>query len=96
LLFETICTSNNNNDCTITKVRGDLIRILGTLAKKRNKFDFVLIETTGLADPAPVAQSFFVDDEVRNAYYLDAILTMVVLLLYVLHFNLLRLIVNTC
>lgn len=54
-----------------------MIRILGTLAKKRNKFDFVVIETTGLADPAPVAQSFFVDDDVRASYYLDAIVTVV-------------------
>lgn len=66
-----------NNGCICCTVRGDLIRILGSLAKKRNKFDMVLIETTGLADPAPVAQSFFVDDDIRASYELDAIVTLV-------------------
>jgi G3E family GTPase len=46
-------------------VRGDLIRILGNLMKRRDKFDYILIETTGLADPGPVAQTFFVDDEMQ-------------------------------
>jgi G3E family GTPase len=66
-----------NNGCICCTVRGDLIRILGTLAKNRSKFDMVLIETTGLADPAPVAQTFFVDDDIAASYYLDAIVTMV-------------------
>src|ERR671934_2733826 len=55
-----------NNGCICCTVRGDLIRILGQLMKRRDKFDYVLIETTGLADPAPVAQTFFMDDEMRE------------------------------
>ena len=51
-----------NNGCICCTVRGDLIRILGNLMKRKNKFDYIMIETTGLADPAPVAQTFFVDD----------------------------------
>lgn len=66
-----------NNGCICCTVRGDLIRILGNLMKRRSKFDYVLIETTGLADPAPVAQTFFVDDEIREAFKLDGIVTMV-------------------
>ncbi len=70
-----------NNGCICCTVRGDLIRILGELhAKKRAgslKFDRVIIETTGLADPAPVAQTFFVDDEISSQYLLDAVVTMV-------------------
>ena len=66
-----------NNGCICCTVRGDLIRILGNLMKRKDRFDAVLIETTGLADPAPVAQTFFVDEEVRAAFRLDAIVTMV-------------------
>ena len=66
-----------NNGCICCTVRGDLIRILGNLMKRRDKFDHILVETTGLADPAPVAQTFFVDDEVRSQLALDAIITMV-------------------
>jgi len=66
-----------NNGCICCTVRGDLIRILGTLAKRRNKFDRVLIETTGMANPGPVAQTFFVDDDVRELYALDGIVTLV-------------------
>jgi G3E family GTPase len=66
-----------NNGCICCTVRGDLIRILGSLAKKKNKFDLVLIETTGLADPAPVCQSFFVDPDIQSHYILDAVVTMV-------------------
>jgi G3E family GTPase len=66
-----------NNGCICCTVRGDLIRILAALAKRRDRFDRVLIETTGLADPAPVAQTFFVDDEIRQMYALDAIITVV-------------------
>ena len=66
-----------NNGCICCTVRGDLIRILGNLMKRKNKFDYILIETTGLADPAPVAQTFFVDDEIREAFRLDAIVTLI-------------------
>ncbi len=66
-----------NNGCICCTVRGDLIRILGGLMKRRTKFDGIIIETTGLADPAPVAQTFFVDDGVRARTRLDAIVTVV-------------------
>ena len=66
-----------NNGCICCTVRGDLIRILGNLMKRRDKFDYILIETTGLADPAPVAQTFFVDDEVQDSLELDGIVTLV-------------------
>ena len=70
-----------NNGCICCTVRGDLVRILGELAAKKDAgtlhFDRVVIETTGLADPAPVAQTFFVDDEISQKYLLDAIVTMV-------------------
>ncbi len=64
-----------NNGCICCTVRGDLIRILGNLQKRQSKFDAIIIETTGLADPAPVAQTFFVDDEVRSWTTLDAVVT---------------------
>lgn len=66
-----------NNGCICCTVRGDLIRILGALMRRRDRFDQILIETTGLADPAPVAQTFFVDDEIRERLRLDAIVTVV-------------------
>jgi G3E family GTPase len=66
-----------NNGCICCSVRGDLIRILGGLMKRRNRFDGILIETTGLADPAPVAQTFFVDADVRRRTALDSIITVV-------------------
>lgn len=66
-----------NNGCICCTVRGDLIRILGNLLKRRSRFDFIIIETTGLADPAPVAQTFFVDDELKEHFRLDAIVTVV-------------------
>ncbi len=66
-----------NNGCICCTVRGDLIRILANLMKRKGKFDAILVETTGLADPAPVAQTFFVDDEVRAKTKLDAIVTVV-------------------
>jgi G3E family GTPase len=66
-----------NNGCICCTVRGDLIRILGNLMKRKDRFDQVLIETTGLADPAPVAQTFFVDDEMASQLRLDAIVTVV-------------------
>jgi len=70
-----------NNGCICCTVRGDLIRILGELKAKRDggqlKFDRVVIETTGMADPGPVAQTFFTDEEIGNYYLLDSILTVV-------------------
>ena len=70
-----------SNGCVCCTVRGDLIVALGTLAQKRNagelNFDHVVIETTGLANPGPVAQTFFMDDEVATHYLLDAIVTVV-------------------
>jgi G3E family GTPase len=70
-LFET------NNGCICCTVRGDLIRILGQLMKRRDRFDHILIETTGMADPGPVAQTFFLDDALKDQFSLDAIVTMV-------------------
>jgi G3E family GTPase len=66
-----------NNGCICCTVRGDLIRILGALMRRKDRFDAVLIETTGLADPAPVAQTFFMDDALRTQLRLDAIITVV-------------------
>lgn len=66
-----------NNGCICCTVRGDLIRILGNLMKRRDRFDYILLESTGLADPGPVAQTFFMDDEVREHLRLDAIVTLV-------------------
>ncbi len=64
-----------NNGCICCTVRGDLIRIVEGLLKRKGKFDAILVETTGLADPAPVAQTFFVDADVRGAAQLDAVVT---------------------
>src|SRR6186997_1391205 len=70
-----------NNGCLCCTVRGDLVRILGDLGKKRRqgklKFDRVIIETTGLANPGPVAQTFFMDEEIHDQYLLDAVVTVV-------------------
>jgi G3E family GTPase len=66
-----------NNGCICCTVRGDLIRIIGNLMQRRDKFDRLVIETTGLADPAPVIQTFFVDDDVQALTHLDAVVTMV-------------------
>jgi G3E family GTPase len=70
-----------NNGCICCTVRGDLIRILGDLAERRSRgevqFDRVIIETTGMADPGPVAQTFFVDEDIAERYLLDAIITVV-------------------
>ena len=70
-----------NNGCICCTVRGDLVRILGELGRRREageaSFSRIIIETTGLADPAPVAQTFFIDDDVASAYALDAIVTVV-------------------
>ena len=66
-----------NNGCICCTVRGDLIRIVGGLMKRRGRFDGIIVETTGLANPAPVAQTFFVDETVRSRTRLDAIVTVV-------------------
>jgi G3E family GTPase len=66
-----------NNGCICCTVRGDLIRILGNLMKRRDRFDYILVETTGMADPGPVAQTFFVDDEMQTQLRLDGIVTLV-------------------
>jgi G3E family GTPase len=66
-----------NNGCICCTVRGDLIRILGHLMKRRDKFDYIMIETTGMADPGPVAQTFYVDDDMQQKLRLDAIVTVV-------------------
>ncbi len=66
-----------NNGCVCCTVRGDLIRIVNSLMKRRDKFDGIIVETTGLANPAPVAQTFFVDEDVRAKTRLDAIVTVV-------------------
>jgi G3E family GTPase len=64
-----------NNGCVCCTVRGDLIRIMDGLVKRRGKFDAIIVETTGLADPAPVAQTFFIDEDVGGAARLDAVVT---------------------
>ncbi|HKA71528.1 MAG TPA: GTP-binding protein [Xanthobacteraceae bacterium] len=64
-----------NNGCVCCTVRGDLIRIIDGLMRRKGKFDAIIIETTGLADPAPVAQTFFVDDAVGRKTKLDAVVT---------------------
>jgi G3E family GTPase len=66
-----------NNGCICCTVRGDLIRIIANLMRRRDKFDRLVIETTGLADPAPVIQTFFVDEDVREQTHLDAVVTVV-------------------
>jgi G3E family GTPase len=66
-----------NNGCVCCTVRGDLIRIIAGLMKRARKFDGIIVETTGLANPAPVAQTFFVDEGVRARTKLDAIVTVV-------------------
>jgi G3E family GTPase len=64
-----------NNGCICCTVRGDLIRIIEGLMRRKGKFDAIIVETTGLADPAPVAQTFFVDEEVGKRTRLDAVVT---------------------
>jgi G3E family GTPase len=64
-----------NNGCICCTVRGDLIRIIDGLMRRKGKFDAIIVETTGLADPAPVAQTFFVDEEVGKKTRLDAVVT---------------------
>lgn len=64
-----------NNGCICCTVRGDLVRIMDGLMKRKGKFDAIIVETTGLADPAPVAQTFFVDEDVQKNARLDAVVT---------------------
>ena len=64
-----------NNGCICCTVRGDLIRIIDGLMRRKGKFDAIIVETTGLADPAPVAQTFFVDENVGKKAKLDAVVT---------------------
>jgi len=64
-----------NNGCVCCTVRGDLVRIIDGLMKRKGKFDAIILETTGLADPAPVAQTFFLDEDVREKTSLDAVVT---------------------
>ena len=70
-IFET------SNGCICCTVRGDLIRVLNQLTKRRDRFDYILIETTGMADPGPVAQTFFLDDDLKEQFVVDAIVTLV-------------------
>jgi G3E family GTPase len=64
-----------NNGCICCTVRGDLVRIIGGLIRRKGKFDAIIVETTGLADPAPVAQTFFLDETVGEKTRLDAVVT---------------------
>src|SRR5688572_4068750 len=66
-----------NNGCVCCTVRGDLIRVLSGLMKRKGGFDAIVVETTGLADPAPVAQTFFMDDDVKARTRLDSVTTVV-------------------
>lgn len=66
-----------NNGCVCCTVRGDLIRTLHSLLDRAGQFDAVMIETTGLADPGPVAQTFFVDPSLQERFVLDSITTVV-------------------
>ncbi len=66
-----------NNGCVCCTVRGDLIRVLQGLAKRKGGFDAIVVETTGLADPGPVAQTFFVDEDVKARTVLDSVTTVV-------------------
>jgi G3E family GTPase len=74
-----------NNGCICCTVRGDLIRVIGGLMKRPGTLDGIIVETTGLADPGPVAQTFFQDDEVRSRTRLDAIVTVVDARHFLLH-----------
>ncbi len=66
-----------NNGCICCTVRGDLIRVVEGLMRRPGRFDAIVVETTGLADPAPVAQTFFMDDDVRSKTRLDAVVALV-------------------
>src|ERR1700741_4132233 len=64
-----------NNGCICCTVRGDLIRIIDGLMRRKGRFDAIIVETTGLADPAPVAQTFFADEDIAARAKLDGIVT---------------------
>ena len=66
-----------NNGCVCCTVRGDLIRVVSGLMKRKGRFDAIIVETTGLADPGPVAQTFFVDEDVRAKTRLDSVICLV-------------------
>lgn len=66
-----------SNGCVCCSVRGDLVRILLDLSKRKNRFDRIVLETTGVADPAPVIQTFLADPQIKKFYQLDAVVTMV-------------------
>jgi len=66
-----------NNGCICCTVRGDLLRSLFHLLEQRSKFDTLMIETTGLADPASVVQTFFIDERIRNEFQLNGVVTVV-------------------
>ena len=66
-----------NNGCICCTVRGDLIRILGNLMRRRTKFDRIIVETTGMANPGPVAQTFLVDEDTKSQFTLDGIVTLI-------------------
>ena len=66
-----------NNGCVCCTVRGDLVRVVEGLTRRPGRFDAIVVETTGLADPAPVAQTFFMDDDVRAKTRLDAVVALV-------------------
>eukprot|EP00965_Chrysotila_dentata_P111182 3674736-Pleurochrysis_carterae.AAC.1 len=75
----TLCISSacfSNNGCICCTVRGDLIRILSKLFRRRSSLDAIIIETTGLADPGPVAQTFFMDESIKEFARLDGIITL--------------------
>src|SRR4051795_8428334 len=67
--------SEMNNGCICCTVRGDLVRIIDGLMRRKGKFDGIIVETTGLADPAPVAQTFFMDENIGRKTKLDAVVT---------------------
>ncbi|WP_102958667.1 CobW family GTP-binding protein [Mangrovicella endophytica] len=66
-----------NNGCVCCTVRGDLVRVVEGLTRRKGRFDAIIVETTGLADPVPVAQTFFMDDDVRSKTQLDAVVALV-------------------
>jgi G3E family GTPase len=66
-----------SNGCICCRVRGDLLRILTSLLERRDRLDRVILETTGIANPGPVAQTFFIDEEIKEEYFLDGIVTVV-------------------
>ncbi|MBO0663882.1 GTP-binding protein [Jiella sp. MQZ9-1] len=66
-----------NNGCVCCTVRGDLVRVVEGLTRRKGRFDAIIVETTGLADPVPVAQTFFMDDDVRTKTQLDAVVALV-------------------